>query len=240
MQDELPPPLARLWYVREDEVSPAQLAAYVALLSPEERAKHQRYHFQADRDRFAIARGMTRVALSRAAPADPASWRFVENRYGKPAVAAPALSWLRFNVSHTRGMVALLLANGREVGVDVEAAREIRDYPGIARHSFSPVEANHVLSRAGEERAALFLRYWTLKESYIKARGMGLSLPLEKFSFHFSPSGDISLSLHPELQDDPARWRHTLRYPSPNITLATTIEARPDEPLSLDVIHGLP
>jgi 4'-phosphopantetheinyl transferase len=52
-----------------------------------------------------------------------------------------------------------------------------------------------------------FFQYWTLKESYIKARGLGLAIPLDQFSFHFRAERHVTLATSPSLQDPADRWR---------------------------------
>jgi 4'-phosphopantetheinyl transferase len=74
------------------------------------------------------------------------------------------------------------------------------------------------------QQRARFFDFWTLKEAYIKARGLGLSLPLERFWFTVS-AGAIGIDIDPSLGDHPARWRFTLRAPSPRHVIATAVEA---------------
>jgi 4'-phosphopantetheinyl transferase len=229
MNYSLPLDTVHLWILDETK-PPAPLETLRSWLSPEERARHQRFYFSADRDRFLLAHGALRFLLFRYLGEPPESWQFSTNAQGKPALAPP--SWLRFNLSHTRGMIALLLARDREVGVDIEARRDTATYLSIARRHFAPAEVAQLEMLPREAQPAQFLRYWSLKESYIKARGLGLSLPLDKFWFRFSAPDEPELCTDPSLQDDPARWCCWLSWPSPRHALAACAARHPGEPLA--------
>jgi 4'-phosphopantetheinyl transferase len=116
---------------------------------------------------------------------DPADWRFATGEFGKPYLADPPVGRdVRFNLSHSRSRVAVALALGAEVGVDVEALdRAERFDSGIADAYFAPDEAAALRAIDDEAlRREQFLRLWTLKEAWIKATGRGLSQPLDAFS----------------------------------------------------------
>ncbi len=149
-----------------------------------------------------------RTVLSKYADVAPEAWRFVTNEYGRPEIDEPAdARWLKFNLSHTNGLIAMIVARDREVGVDVEDRERSGQLLEVADRFFSPseVEALHALPE--EERLDRFFLYWTLKESYIKARGMGLAIPLAQFSF--GVDADITIDFDPKLNDDPNRWQFT-------------------------------
>lgn len=146
--------------------------------------------------------------LSKYADVSPEAWRFVTNEYGRPEIDEPSEArWLKFNLSHTNGLIGLILARDREVGVDVED----RDRKGrllrVADRYFSPAEVESLRALPQGEQLDRFFLYWTLKESYIKARGMGLAIPLSQFSFLID-SG-ISVAFDPKLEDDPRSWQFT-------------------------------
>ena len=122
---------------------------------------------------------------------------------------------MRFNVSHTESLVVMVLASGREVGIDVECTQ--RQAPlDVAQQYFSRTEAAELAGLPPEHQAARFWDLWTLKESYIKARGMGLSLPLDAFTFRFGDG--LSLELEPRLEDPGTGW-HFWQYALPGAHL---------------------
>jgi 4'-phosphopantetheinyl transferase len=229
----LPDHEVHLWYVFSDQITdPNTLHSYHALLSPEEAARHRRFAFARNRQQFLVARALVRTTLSRYAGVRPAAWAFVANGHGKPEVAAPAgFSHLRFNLSHTDGLVACAVAAGREVGVDVEdvGRRPVSD--GLARYCLSAAELAHWEALPEGERHDAFFDYWTLKEAYIKARGVGLSLPLQDFSFLLRGEGPPAVAFAPGFGDDPDAWQFARFRPSGRHRAALAVR-RPD---SLDL-----
>lgn len=155
-----------------------------------------------------MTRALVRTVLSKYADVPPEAWRFVTNDYGRPEVDAPAAArWLKFNLSHTNGLVAMIVAREREVGVDVEDRDRRGRLLNVADRYFSPSEVEALHALPNEEQLERFFLYWTLKESYIKARGMGLAIPLAQFSFSFHDA--ITIDFDPRLHDDPNRWQFT-------------------------------
>jgi len=222
-----------LWCVDASRLSQATLVSCRQLLTDDERAANERYRQEKDRRLHLVARALVRNTLSRYADVAPAAWRFAAEDYGKPQVAgAEAALGLKFNISHTPQMVVCAVANGRDVGVDVESRdREVN--LDIADRFFARSEVEHLRRRPSHEQFATFLAFWTLKESYIKARGKGLSLPLEKFAFDWSPDGTPRITIDQSLGDDPARWLFFQRAAPPDYAIAVAVERSTDEAIQL-------
>ncbi len=204
-----------------DACSAEELAAAERLLSPDERARREAFRFAKDRAVFAIARSLLRTRLSRYARVAPEAWRFVTNAHGCPRIAAGLTPLrLRFNVSHTDGLVACAVTLDRDVGIDVErSSRTIEDVLALAARFFAPTEHRALLALPPNGRHDAFLRYWTLKEAYIKAREMGLAVPLRDFSF--GPEGSTpAIHFEPALADDPGAWQFLCVRPTAEHVLA--------------------
>jgi 4'-phosphopantetheinyl transferase len=197
-----------------------------AVLSPAERDKEQRFHFADDRLRYLVTRALVRQTLSRYAPVAPEQWRFEDTPFGQPRIANPetACASLSFNVSHTGGLIALAVARDRALGVDVEHLTSRHSSMGIAQRFFAPAEVAALEAVEPALRHERFFEYWTFKEAYIKARGMGLSLPLERFAIHFPQAGKVRLEIDAELGDDPRRWCLWQFRPAPDYLLALCAE----------------
>lgn len=177
-----------------------------ALLSDDERVRCDGFLRADDAAAFLAAHALVRLALSAELDRPPASWRFALGRWGRPRIAAAGAPPRHFSLSHTRGAVAVIVGDRERLAVDVESGTRSADYPALAAHAFHPSEAAAVAACAGDERAHRFYRTWTLKESYIKARSRGLSLPLDGFWFELD-TGPPALRTRPGFDREGARWR---------------------------------
>lgn len=227
----------------EDEAHAARLRV---LLSEDERVQEPRYYFADDRKRYLVTRALVRTVLSRYAPIAPCDWVFAKNDYGRPHIASDTLTActeaqsLRFNISHTRGLIALAVTRGREVGVDVENLTTRAVSLGIADRFFSPMEVAELGQVPVHAQQDKFFEYWTFKESYIKARGMGLSLPLNRFSFHYPHARAVRIVIEPDLEDDAERWSFWQCRPGTEYLLALCAERRPGPPPVVRLLRLLP
>jgi len=176
----------------------------LALLSAEERTRHGRLHFARDRAAFLLAHALLRSLLSELIGGEPASHRFEAGPHGKPALA-PAVPALDFNLSHTTGLVACALAWQAPVGVDVEDASRRVDLDGVGRRVFSAAEQAVLAGLPEEGQADRFFEYWTLKEAYMKARGLGFALPPASFELTALPAAGYALR-HLEAPDPAVGW----------------------------------
>lgn len=200
-----------------------------ALLSADELERAGRFHFDRDRDCFVLGRALTRLQLSRWLGGDPRAWRFVTNLHGRPELAGSAGRTLPlgFNVSHTRGLVACAVADTRDVGVDVERVDRHLTHD-VAERFFAPREVADLRARPSAEQARVFFDYWTLKEAYIKARGLGLALPLAHFAFTLSAEGPPTIAFDPEIADAPDTWQFFQAWPTPTHRLALAVRRGPE------------
>ncbi len=121
----------------------------------------------------------------------------------RSSIGPPACPDLRFNISHTDGLIACAVTIGREVGVDVEHVGR-RLTHDVAGRFFAPREVADLRALPDDEQQRVFFDYWTLKEAYIKARGFGLALPLGDFAFKLNPPDAPAITFEPALEDDPA------------------------------------
>jgi len=161
---------------------PTHIRELADVLSLAERQKVKRLRFPLDRERHVIGRGLVRVVLGRILDTRPDSLNYVYNDFGKPYLRdAPNGRHLQFNISHSGDIVLIALADDRQVGVDVERIRHDLELEEIARRSFSSGEQADLGVLPAGERHNAFFRCWSRKEAFIKARGEGLSLPLDRF-----------------------------------------------------------
>ena len=215
-----------VWYASQDHFDDETVYGSLAeLLSDDEMARANRFVFDRDRRTYIVAHALQRTLLSYYGARDPRAWRFVTNNYGRPEVVAGNNERrLRFNLSHTRGLVACGIGVQRAVGVDVENTTRMTAGVDLARRYFAPREVEDLLALPAKLQARAFFDYWTLKESYIKARGMGLSLPLEQFWFRLKTDQPVGIGFDPRLEDDPAKWQFAQFEPTEQHKLAVAVE----------------
>jgi 4'-phosphopantetheinyl transferase len=139
-------------------------------LTDSELARANRYRFADDRRRSIVARAATRRLLGRNLNADPRALVIIEEEHGKPALLNREIE---FNASHSGDLVALALAKGVPVGIDVERRRQLNDALALADRFFSVEERARV--RDAEDAEETFLVIWTAKESIVKATGKGIA-----------------------------------------------------------------
>ena len=167
---------------------------YHALMSADERERHGRFYFDRDRHTFLVARALVRTTLSKYADVPPGDWTFSAGPHGRPEIASPTgLPPLRFNLSHTHGLVAIAVALGVDLGIDVEGRRR-ETTAAVARRFFAPPEVRHFESVPPAQQPLVFLEFWTLKEAYIKATGEGLSAGLSSFAMRLDDPPTVSFT----------------------------------------------
>jgi 4'-phosphopantetheinyl transferase len=170
-----------IWRCRIQDHNPSD---FEKLLSPDERSRADRFYFTKDRSSYVICRGTLRILLGRYVSLPPSTLQFQYSGFGKPSLSENATSIgkrIKFNLSHSNEFSLFAFTPGKEVGVDVEFIRPNVIKEEIAERFFSPDETQTLRSLKTEQQAEAFFRCWTRKEAFIKARGDGLSLPLDQF-----------------------------------------------------------
>lgn len=206
-----------IWATVPEAVADLQLDALAAGLSDDERARAAGFALEAARRRFIVTRALLRRALSRYADVAPEAWAFVRGPHGKPGLhGAQSALGLCFNVTHTPGLALCAVAQS-DVGVDVQ---DITRAPpaGVGERYLSERERRALDAAPERERADRFFERWTLKEAYVKARGLGFALPLAQIGFDLTPlpgadptgfiadASAASLALGPGCPDDGRRY----------------------------------
>ena len=239
---ELRPGEIHLWLTFPDEIDDESLlAGYKQMMTPEEHKRCTRFRFQRHRHQYLVTRALARTMLSHYTGIDPSGIRFLKNRYGKPAVMLSKKNPpIRFNLSHTQGLIACGVVLERDIGVDIEDMRRRKASLGIADRFFSEKEAHDLRQLSEERRRERFYDYWTLKESYIKARGKGLSIPLGQFAFHISDDEPLRISFDPRLKDHSENWRFWLLKPTDQHKAAISVCNKGKQEFLLTVKKAVP
>ena len=160
-----------------------------AALAPEERQRADRFVFERDRIRYTVAHAVLRHLLSRYCGTTPESLRFTSTQAGKPTLVFPAAA-VHFNLSHSENRGLLGVCADRELGIDLEKIRSDIEALSISRHYFFGSERDTIEAAPEGERERAFFRYWVAKEAVLKAQGVGLGFPLDRFRVDFLPDGE--------------------------------------------------
>jgi 4'-phosphopantetheinyl transferase len=189
----LPDDEVHVWRINLD-VAPEQVQACHDILSSDEQATAARFYFQKDRDQYIVARGVLRTILSRYLDVAPDQIQFSYGSHGKPTLTnSLGVEIVNFNVSHSHKLALVGVTRGRQLGIDLEYIQKDFACEEIARRVFSPQEIATLNDLPGDLRHEAFFNCWTRKEAYIKARGLGLSYPLNQFEVSLIPGEPAQL-----------------------------------------------
>jgi len=225
----LPPDRILLFFTRVENITDAGLlASYRSVLSPEETQKVDRYRDKNGGLLSLTARALIRYLISEYTGLGPDEFTFTANDHGKPALSKdsglpPQARGLKFNLSHCKGAVVCALCLDHDIGVDMEDLGR-RVNLSVADRFFSPREATRVRSLdCDDEKKEAFLDIWTLKEAYIKAKGKGLAIPLNSFSFEPAGTGVTISFQDPKINPD--TWQFFRWRPEPGKRVAAAVNS---------------
>lgn len=173
-----------VWRINLD-LSPATVKSLESTLLADDAKRADRFRYPIDRKRYIVAHGCLRSILARYLQCKPEELRFNTNKHGKPTAESYKLE---FNLSHSGDYVLIAVAQEHKVGIDVERIRSDMEFESIAHRFFSPNETAELTSMPPEQKTIAFFNCWTRKEAYIKAQGLGLSLPLGSFDVSLTPN----------------------------------------------------
>jgi 4'-phosphopantetheinyl transferase len=210
----------------------ADLAGYIPsanefllTLSPDEQVRADRFVFELHRGRFIACRGILRDILGHYTGVAPKLLRFDYNTYGKPELASdPGRGQVKFNISHSAGLAAFAITSGRRIGIDIEHVRPLDDLHSITKRFFSASEQEALANLAPEESTRGFFSCWTRKEAFIKAKGMGLSIPLDSFDVSVHPDEPPRLLRDSGDPGETEKWSMAALRPSDDYVGALAVE----------------
>ena len=191
-----------VWRIKLD-LPLATVKQLESTLSTDESQRARRFHFEKDKTNYIVAHGCLRDILSRCLQCEPGKLNFDINDYGKPSIKGYKLE---FNLSHSGNLALIAVSRECKVGVDVEHIRSNMEFESIANRFFSPNEVAELISLPLEQRTIAFFNCWTRKEAYIKAQGLGLSLPLDSFDVSLTPNEPVLLHATRPDSHEANRW----------------------------------
>ena len=167
-------------HIYKSNLSPSieEVKSWESILSEDEILRASKFHFMKDKNRYIKARGVTRTIIGSYLEMDPKDVYFKYSPFGKPSING---QHLHFNISHAQQYGLFAFSRTGDIGVDVELVKPEIDFDKLVSRFFSPSEAQVILGLDKNLKAEYFCKCWTRKESFIKAHGMGLSMPLDCF-----------------------------------------------------------
>jgi len=226
--DWIPPPEplhlqeghVHIWRASLD-VPPPSFQLLSAFLNSEESQRADRFVQEHDKHHFTAGRAVLRLLLGRYLHCTPSTVSLEAQEFGKLVLAAGERELpLHFNLSHSHGVALYAFTIGHELGVDLEWFRPEMASEEIASRYFSIRERQELFSLPASARLEGFFNAWTRKESYVKAHGKGLQIPLDSFDVTLTPNEPVVLR-----SDDSNRWQILSFTPAENFAAALTIAA---------------
>jgi 4'-phosphopantetheinyl transferase len=224
-----------VWLVNLD-VASSDFNAFECLLALDERRRASRFHFERDRRRFIVGRGLLRQILASYLDFAPGALRFAYGPHGKPALADNGAS-IQFNLSHSQDWAALAVTRGHSVGVDLEQVRSQFAQETIAEQFFSKNECATLRALPVELQPRAFFNCWTRKEAFVKANGVGLSFGLDDFDVSLTENERPALLTIRGDALEATRWSLFSCSPLPDYALAVALRVK-DCNIALRTIHA--
>ena len=206
---------------------PDSIGRFRRLLSRDELARADRFHFDIDRNHFIVGRASLRIILGFYLSIDPVKLEFDYDSYGKPSLAKPFdTTGLKFNLAHSGRLALYGMTLCPHIGVDIEQIRPELDIEEVAERFFSSGEVARLRSLQAGLRRKAFFTCWTRKEAFIKAKGLGLSLALDQFEVTLGPEEPVLLLRTGWDQNEANRWSLKAIDVYPNYVAAIAVESR--------------
>ena len=231
---------AHVWFAIPESVQDdGIIKKLTAILSSEELDKHRRFHFSADRHRYLVSHALLRKTLSKYIDISPAGWTFSHGKHGRPEISNPNLAALRFNLTHTAGLVGCVVTLDHDCGIDAELISERHNPTGVAERMFSVSECLEMQQLKDAAQLDYFFTRWTLREAYVKARGIGISYPTRKLHFRVDDEARVQVKFESDLQENEREWRFHLLRPTPEHIAAIAIKTghQPEKKLLVRTIE---
>src|SRR5258708_18456760 len=213
-----------IWRVSLDRPD-STIKKLTEVLALDEVTRANRFHFEADRGRFIVARACLRKLLGDYLGIRATAVQFSYSEYGKPSLAESInAQGLSFNLAHSGSLALYALTLKRQIGVDLEHIRPEFTADEIARRYFSASEVDRLSQLPPALRHQAFFNCWTRKEAFIKAIGIGLSLPLDQFDVTLAPN-EPAILLQTRWNDEEAsRWSLTALDAGRDYVAAVAVE----------------
>jgi 4'-phosphopantetheinyl transferase len=197
---------------------------YQASLADPELARADAFHYEVDRRRFLLRRGILRQLIGVYLKSPPGIIQFETNPYGKLSLLIGTGDDLQFNMTISGDIALYAFTRRRLVGIDVERIRADFEVEAIARRFFSANEQYAFQGLPPEQRIEGFFNGWTRKEAFLKALGKGFWLPSDQFDVSLAPGEPAELQATHYAPEEARRWRLQHLEPVTGYAAALAVE----------------
>ena len=205
--------------------SAEELAHFESILAPDEKARAGRFHFERDRDRYIFGRGILRTLLGSYLGTEAHKIEITYEQDGKPTLGKIFQGKkLQFNLSHSNERALYIFGWDRLVGIDIEQIRPLQDADAFAEQYYTKRETGLINSLSGDEKWPVFYKFWTCKEAFLKAKGTGLTVPINHAEISLRPNNSAHLT---SVDGDTAQatdWRFEMFSPIADYQAAIALE----------------
>ncbi len=202
-----------------------EMTYYQSLLSQDEKERADRFYFERDRNRYIVGRGVLRTLLGSYLGIEAHKIRIIYGPHGKPMLQEMFHNkHFQFNLSNSNDWAVMVFGWDTPLGIDLEHMRPFDEADDFARHYYSMRETALLNSLSGDQKWDAFFKFWTAKESFLKAKGSGLTFPLNQVEISLGSGNDARIaSINGDLQQA-AKWRLETFNPIAGYQAAIAVE----------------
>jgi 4'-phosphopantetheinyl transferase len=213
-------------------ISSEKLDSALNTLTVAERETYNEFPISSPRKiEYLVTRFLVRSVLSKYLHTPPQMIEFTKGEFGRPEISLPPTD-LVFNISHCRDFVVCAIGSNCELGVDLEKTRDLSEIESIIQNHLTPQEKEVIQSFANKDQVEKFYELWTLKEAFIKAKGHGHSLRINRITFSVKDDS-IQLSTPPDIEPHPEKWGFTSLRPANGYQLALAFRTQHGSDISI-------
>lgn len=220
-----------LWSISPQSISdPITINSLKKILKQSEIDKIERYRFPEAQHNALITRAFVRIVLSQYAELQPQDWQFDITKNGKPEIKNASLA-LRFNLSHNDKLIICAVCLKHDIGCDIENLSRKTSIETISKRYFASAEYQNLKNMPDQLRRSRFFEYWTLKEAFVKATGLGISQGFDSFNFTIEETKNpiFNDSIHLNFSEITSEynkkdWYSCLTYPDNTHCIAICIK----------------
>ncbi len=183
-----------LYSVKINDIGEEMLNEICLMIDLEKRHRIEKFVSKKDKIRTLVGDILVRTVIMEHLKLRNKYIRFYENQYGKPYLEG--FSDFNYNISHSGDFVVCAI-DDKPIGIDIEEVKHIQ-YEEIVKRFFSIKEHEYIFNHKSHLDINRFYEIWTLKESYIKLCGQGLSIPLKSFSIEIDQYKNIKVVCNKE------------------------------------------